>query len=51
MKEYAQPPSIDYGETFAPTARMLTIRTVIALAAYYQWPIYYMDIKSAFLNG
>ncbi|MCO5574124.1 hypothetical protein L7F22_027903 [Adiantum nelumboides] len=30
---------------------MTMIRTVFALAAHEQWPIYQMDVKSAFLNG
>ena len=30
---------------------MATIRTIIAMVAHYQWPIYQMDVKSAFLNG
>ena len=51
VKDYAQSKGLDYDETFAPTAKMVTIRTVIALAAHHQWPIYQMDIKSAFLNG
>ncbi|CAL9020197.1 unnamed protein product, partial [Prunus brigantina] len=32
-KGYAQKPGIDYNETFAPVARLDTIRTLIALAA------------------
>ncbi|MCO5553375.1 hypothetical protein L7F22_006896 [Adiantum nelumboides] len=41
----------DVYETFAPTARMTSIRTVLALAAHYHWKIFQMDVKSAFLNG
>ena len=42
---------IDYGETFAPTARMSTIRMILALAGHHQWPTFQMDVKSTFLNG
>ena len=42
---------LDFQDSFAPTARMTTIRTVIAVAAHKKWPIYQMDVKSAFLNG
>ena len=50
-KGYAQRPRVDFDETFSPTARMSTIRTVLALAAHQHWPVYQMDVKSAFLNG
>ena len=50
-KGYAQKYGIDYGETFALVARMDTIRAVLAIAAQNQWPVYQMDVKSAFLNG
>ena len=48
---FSQQPGIDYGETFAPVARLDTVRFVLAIAAQNKWPIYQMDVKSAFLNG
>ncbi|KAI5318448.1 hypothetical protein L3X38_038156 [Prunus dulcis] len=48
---YAQKPAIDFNETFAPVARLDTIRTLIALAAQKGWKLYQLDVKSAFLNG
>ena len=48
---FTQQPGIDFNEMFAPVARMDTVRTVLAIAAQNKWPIYQMDIKSAFLNG
>ena len=50
-KGYAQKPGIDYNETFAPVARLDTIRTLIALAAQKGWMLFQLDVKSAFLNG
>ncbi|GLU00272.1 hypothetical protein SLE2022_176510 [Rubroshorea leprosula] len=50
-KGYKQEFGIDYQEVFAPVARMDTIRLVIALAAQNSWPIYQLDVKSAFLHG
>ena len=50
-KGYSQQPGIDFHETYAPVARMETIRTVIALAAQMELPIFQLDVKSAFLNG
>ena len=51
VKGFSQQPDIDYGETFAPVARIDTIRFVLAIAAQNKWPIYQMDVKSSFLNG
>ncbi|CAA0825713.1 cysteine-rich RLK (RECEPTOR-like protein kinase) 8 [Striga hermonthica] len=50
-KGYSQLPGIDYNETFAPVARLDTIRALIALAAQKKWRIYQLDVKSTFLNG
>lgn len=51
VKGYVQQPGIDYTETFAPVARMDTIRILLALAAQMKWEIWHVDVKSAFLNG
>ena len=48
---YAQCLGIDFDDTFAPTAQIMTIWTVLALAGKKGWPIYQMDVKLAFLNG
>eukprot|EP01018_Ginkgo_biloba_P024582 Gb_26229 [translate_table: standard] len=50
-KGYAQQEGVDYTKTFAPVAKMDTIRTVLVLATQHGWIIYQMDVKSAFLNG
>ncbi|KAI5334234.1 hypothetical protein L3X38_024367 [Prunus dulcis] len=50
-KGYVQKPGIDYNETFAPVARLHTIRTLISLAAQKGWKLYQLDVQSAFLNG
>ncbi|KAL9444243.1 hypothetical protein AB3S75_017429 [Citrus x aurantiifolia] len=51
VKGYAQLFGVDFSETFAPVARLDTIRLLLALAAQKQWKIYQLDVKSAFLNG
>ncbi|MCO5567767.1 hypothetical protein L7F22_021462 [Adiantum nelumboides] len=50
-KGFAQIEGFDFTDTFAPTARLTTICTMIALAAQKGWPVMQMDVKSAFLNG
>ena len=50
-KGYAQRHGIDYTDTFAPTARLAALRTVIALAAIEDWELETIDISTAFLNG
>ena len=50
-KGYAQEKGIDFEETFAPTCRMTTIRSICALAAHNGWNVHQLDIKTAFLNG
>ena len=50
-KGYSQQPGVDYNETFAPVARLDTIRVLVELAAQRRWKIHQLDVKSAFLNG
>lgn len=42
---------MDYGNTFAPVARIEGVRTLLAYATYKNFKVYQMDVKSAFLNG
>ena len=42
---------VDYDETFAPVARIESIRILIALACQLKFKFYQMDVKTAFLNG
>ncbi|GKB21018.1 retrotransposon protein, putative, ty1-copia subclass, partial [Tanacetum coccineum] len=42
---------IDYEETFSPATDIRAIRILIAIAAYYNYEIWQMDIKTAFLNA
>ena len=48
---FTQEYEIDYEETFAPVARLSSVRTLIAISAARRWPLFQMDVKNAFLNG
>ena len=48
---FLQKPGLDYFEVFSPVARYETIGLVIAIAANMNWPMMYLDVKFAFLNG
>ena len=50
-KGFAQKYGVDYEETFAPVAKMPTVRVILALSAAQGWKVFQLDVKSAFLNG
>jgi hypothetical protein len=47
---YSQVEGLDFGETYAPVARLESIRILLAYATYHGFKLYQMDVKSAFLN-
>ena len=49
-KGYAQVFGIDFSETLAPVARLVTIRLLLAIATQKGWKVFQLDVKSAFLN-
>ena len=50
-KGYTQKEGIDYDETFSPVAMLKSIKILLFIAAHYDYEIWQMDVKTAFLNG
>ncbi|KAL0445269.1 UNVERIFIED_CONTAM: hypothetical protein Slati_2249600 [Sesamum latifolium] len=50
-KGYTQRPGVDFEETYSPVAMAKSIRILLAIAAWYDYEIWQMDVKTAFLNG
>jgi hypothetical protein len=48
---YSQVEGLEFGETFAPVARLEAIRILLGFAASKGFKLYQMDVRSAFLNG
>ena len=50
-KGYRQRHGVDYDETFSLVAMIKSIRIMLAIAAYFDYEIWQMDVKNAFLIG
>ncbi|GJT36087.1 retrovirus-related pol polyprotein from transposon TNT 1-94 [Tanacetum coccineum] len=50
-KGYGQEEGTDFEESFAPVVRLEAVRIFVAYVAHKNFPIYQMDVKTAFLNG
>jgi hypothetical protein len=42
---------VDYNETFSPTVKPATVRTVLSLVVSKGWPVHQLDVKNAFLHN
>ncbi|XP_071699595.1 uncharacterized protein [Rutidosis leptorrhynchoides] len=50
-KGYSHKEGIDYGETFSPVVKMITVRCILCMTINNGWSLYQLDINNAFLYG
>ena len=50
-KDFRQVQGVDYDETFSPVAMLKSIQIILAIAAYFDYEIWQMDVKTSFING
>jgi hypothetical protein len=50
-QDFTQIKDLDFGEAYAPIARLESIRILLAYATHHDFKLHQMDVKNVFLNG
>ena len=51
QKGFRQVQGVDYDEIFSLVSMLKSVRIMLAIATFYDYEIWQMDVKTAFLNG
>ena len=50
VRGFTQRAGVDFHQTFSPVVKPASVRTVLHLAASWQWPVHQLDVKNVFLH-
>ena len=48
---FQQVSGVDFAEMFSPVIKPATVRVVLALSVFFDWPVLQFDVSNAFLHG